>query len=191
MNYSTYKQLFDEILENPKPAAPYDDETYLNYVRLNRSRMKRWDTQMILDKKLVFQLKQISQPQHWIIISEPWCGDAAHTVPFLVRMTEQNDLLSYEIQLRDSEPFLIEEYLTNGGKAIPKLIVRDDSGNDIFVWGPRTISAQRLANHLKSANASKPDILDALQRWYNQDKGDSLCLELSVFLKEKELCVKL
>ncbi|MDI3320327.1 thioredoxin family protein [Pinibacter soli] len=187
MNYSTYKQLFDEILENPHPAAPYDDATYLNYVRLNRSRMRRWDAQMALDKKLVTQLKQISQPQHWIIISEPWCGDAAHTVPFLVQMTEQNDLLTYEIQLRDSDPFLIEQYLTNGGKAIPKLIVRDDTGNDVFVWGPRAISAQRLANHLKSANASKLEILDSLQRWYNQDKGESLCLELSVFLKEKEL----
>jgi hypothetical protein len=149
--------------------------------------MKRWDMQMDLDKKLVRQLKQITQPQHWIIISEPWCGDAAHIVPFLVNMTEQNELLTYEIQLRDSEPFLIDQYLTNGAKAIPRLIVRDDTGNDIFVWGPRAVAAQNLANELKSAKATKHEILDALQRWYNQDKGESLCLELSVLLKEREL----
>lgn len=187
MNYSTYKQLFDDILNNPNPSAPYDDETYLNYVRLNRSRMKRWDAQMVLDKRLVKQLEQISQPQHWIIISEPWCGDAAHIVPFLVKMLEQNELITYEIQLRDTAPFLIDQYLTNGGKAIPKLIVRDEAGDDIFVWGPRTISAQKLANDLKHANAPKAEILDALQRWYNQDKGESLCMELSILLKELQL----
>jgi len=187
MNYSTYKQLFDDILDNPNPTAPYDDDTYLNYVRLNRSRMKRWDAQMVLDKKLEKQLTQISQPQHWIIISEPWCGDAAHIVPFLVKMAEQNELLTYEIQLRDTEPFLIDKYLTNGAKAIPKLIVRDSAGDDTFVWGPRAAAAQKLANDLKSSHAAKADILDALQRWYNQDKGESLCLELSTFLKEKEL----
>jgi hypothetical protein len=191
MNYSAYKQLFDEILENPNPTAPYNDEMYLNYVRLNRSRMKRWDVQMDLDKTLVYQLKKISKPQHWIIISEPWCGDAAHIVPFLVKMTEQNPLLTYEIQLRDSDPFLIDKYLTNGAKAIPKLIARDEAGEDIFVWGPRAIAAQKLASDLKASNASKPDILDALQRWYNQDKGESLSLEISVFLREKEVSLKL
>jgi len=179
MKYNEYKQLFDDILENPGPASPYDDEMYLNYTKLNRSRTKRWDKHLVLDEKLVAQLKQISKPQHWIIITEPWCGDAAHIVPFLIKIAEQNEMISYDIQLRDSEPFLIESYLTNGTKSIPKLIARDNDGNDLFVWGPRPQEAQNIADEMKALEADFESTKIALQKWYNDDKGRSLCRELS------------
>lgn len=181
MNYTAYKQLFDEILDNPNPASPYNDAMYLDYTRLNRSRMKRWDKQLKLNEDLASLIKQIASPQHWIIITEPWCGDAAHSVPFLIRLAEQNDLISYDIQLRDREPFLIESYLTNGTKGIPKLIVRNESGDDIFNWGPRPKGAQELMDTMRAGNADFETIKIALQNWYNNDKGLSLCRELSEY----------
>lgn len=181
MNYTDYKQLFDRILDNPDPAYPYDDAMYLDYTRLNRSRMKRWDKQMKPDENLVSRIKQIASPQHWIIITEPWCGDAAHIVPFLVRLAEQSDLISYDIQLRDREPFLIESYLTNGTKSIPKLIVRNADGNDIFSWGPRPMGAQELMNTMKEDKADFETVKIALQNWYNSDKGSSLYTELRAY----------
>ena len=128
MNYTEYKRLFDEILDNSQRNPPYDDEIYLNYTKLNRSRVRRWEKQLVLDENLILLLKEISSPQYWLIITEPWCGDAAHIVPFLIQMTELTDYISYDIQLRDSEPFLIENYLTKGSKSIPKLIVRNEEG---------------------------------------------------------------
>jgi len=178
MNYSNYSQLFDAILGTAVPAPPYDDAMYLDYTKLNRSRMKRWDKQLKLDENLVSRIRQISSPQHWIIITEPWCGDAAHIIPFLVRLAEQNNLISYDIQLRDSEPFLIDSYLTNGTKSIPKFIVRDESGNDLLVWGPRPKGAQELMDRMKADNADFETTKIALQQWYNEDKGVSLCKEL-------------
>lgn len=179
MNYSSYKQLFDEILNNPNPEAPYEDAMYLDYTKLNRSRMKRWDKQLSLDTNLVSHLKKIKSPQHWIIISEPWCGDAAHIIPFIIRMTEQNEYLTYDIQLRDTDPFLIQSYLTNNTKSIPKLIVRDEKGNDLFSWGPRPKQAQELMDKMKALNADFETSKIALQNWYNEDKGMSLNSELT------------
>jgi len=181
MNYTAYKRLLDEILNEPNPAAPYDDAMYFNYTKLNRSRMNRWDKQLVLDDLLVSGLKQIAAPQHWIIITEPWCGDAAHIVPFLIQMAEQNQLITYDLQLRDREPFLIEHYLTRGTRSIPKLIVRNEAGNDIFDWGPRPQGAQELMDRMKADNADFETIKIALQNWYNQDKGASLCKELMVY----------
>ena len=183
-NYSDYQLLFDEILKNTNPSSPYDDEGYLNYTKLNRSRMRRWDKQLVLSEKIITVLKEISTPQHWIIITEPWCGDASHVVPFLIRMTEQNDLITYDIQLRDAQPFLIDQYLTNGGKSIPKLVVRDAQGNDLLVWGPRPEGAATLYANLKVSNTDFEQIKIALQNWYNDDKGDSLYTELSEQLLE-------
>lgn len=181
MNYTQYKQLFEKILYGPCPIPPYDNARYLNYTKLNRSRMNRWDRQLMPDENLVSYLKQTAWPQHWIIITEPWCGDAAHIVPFLIRMTELNNLISYDIQLRDSEPFLIESYLTGGTKSIPKLIVKHKNGNDIFNWGPRPKGAQQLMEKMKADKADSEAVKIALQNWYNQNKGISLCEELTEF----------
>ena len=181
MNYTEYKQLFDKILGNPNPAHPYDDAVYLNYTKLNRSRMNRWNKQLKLDENLVSRIKQVTSPQHWIIITEPWCGDAAHILPFLIRLAEQNNYITCDIKLRDSEPFLIENYLTNGAKSIPKLIVRNENGNDLFVWGPRPKGAQELLDKMKADNADFETTKIALQNWYNNDKGMSFCRELSAY----------
>ena len=178
MNYSEYKNLFESILNSKDPMPPYDAADYLNYTRLNFSRLKRWDKTLQLDQELVNQLKGLESKQHWIVICEPWCGDAAHVVPFLVRLAEESELVSYELQLRDSHPYLIENYLTNGGKSIPKLIVRDEEGKDIFTWGPRPDGAQKLMTDLKSAGVDFETIKMELQNWYNRDKGQEIFQEL-------------
>lgn len=182
MNYADYKQLFDAILDNPERAAPYTDEMYWNYTQLNQARVKRWDKKTLSNENILSKLKQVTQPQHWIIITEPWCGDAAHIVPFLIKMTEENDLISYDIQLRDTAPFLIERYLTNGSKSIPKLIIRDNDGKDLAVWGPRPEGAQQVVEKMKAVNADFEDTKIALQNWYNDNKGEEICNELAGLL---------
>lgn len=178
MNYHEFLQLFEEILYSQNPQPPYDNPAYLEYTRLNLSRMNRWMKTMQLDDDLVKKLKNSSKRQHWIIIVEPWCGDVAHSLPFLIQLAEQSPLISYDLQLRDSEPFLINSYLTNGTKSIPKLIVRDEKGNDLFTWGARPVTAQQLMEGLKAASADFEIIKTQLQNWYNMDKGKSLQQEL-------------
>lgn len=181
MDYQQYHKLVEDILENKDPQPPYNDEAYMNYTKLNQARMKRWDKQLEGNAQLIGKLKALNKPQHWIIITEPWCGDAAHIVPFLVYLAGQSDHITYDLQLRDSEPFLIDAYLTGGSKSIPKLIVRDEEQNDIFTWGPRPQEAQSLMAKLKAENADFETIKTALQNWYNSDKGASLYGELLKF----------
>lgn len=178
MTYSEYTALFESILTTEIPSAPYDNADYLNYTKLNESRQRRWDKKGELSDETIELLSNIENAQHWIIISEPWCGDASHCVPFLVKMAEINPKITYDIQLRDSEPFLIEDYLTNGGKAIPKLIARDSDGNNLFVWGPRPEKAQELFLSLKEKNADFEELKIALQEWYNENKGVAIQKEI-------------
>lgn len=183
MQYNEYKDLFEEILNNPNPPAPYNDAMYFEYTKLNKSRMNRWDKQIELKDSLVHQLKQIDTTQHWIIITEPWCGDAAHIVPFLVRMASVNPKITYDLLLRDTPPFLIDQYLTNGTKSIPKLIVRNAEGTDLFSWGPRPAGAQQLMTDMKKAQADFESTKVALQNWYNANKGKEICAEIAELLK--------
>jgi len=174
MNYTEYLAYVTSITTAENPPAPYDAEEYISYTKLNESRMKRWTKHMKLRDDLVSMLENMQTKQHWIIITEPWCGDAAHLVPFLVRFAELSPMITYELQLRDSEPFLIDQYLTNGGKAIPKLISRGEDGEDLFVWGPRPAKAQLMMNELKAKETVFEDIKIELQNWYNKDKGEEV-----------------
>ncbi|MEI6945715.1 thioredoxin family protein [Paraflavisolibacter sp. H34] len=178
MDYKQFLQLFEDIFNSPAPSAPYDKPDYLQYTRLNHSRMKRWTKTLEPDPALLQALQRAGEKQHWIILVEPWCGDVAHTLPFLVKLAEQSPFVTYELQLRDSEPYLINSYLTNGGKSIPKLIARAEDGSDLFTWGPRPEAAQALMDRLKQEGADFETIKTELQNWYNADKGRSLQNEL-------------
>src|ERR1700709_1222740 len=111
MNFAAYEQYFLDILADPNPAAPYNDAHYLNYVRLNWSRQQRWLKTGSLNNELTLIISAIQHKQYWTIITEPWCGDAAHILPFLHKLAALNPLITVDYQLRDSEPFSIETYL--------------------------------------------------------------------------------
>lgn len=171
MTFEAFMQLSQASIESTNPQPPYDDPEYVSYGKLNMSRMNRWLKTYQPTEEAKQQIEQINEPQTWIVITEPWCGDAAHIVPIIYLLSELNSLIHLDIQLRDQEPFLINDYLTNGGKSIPILIVRDEAGKDKAVWGPRPEGAAKLFANLKAANASFEVLKIELQKWYNDDKA--------------------
>lgn len=173
MNLQEYRTLFADILAKKITAAPYDQESYLNYIKLNASRMKRWTKQGLIEPTLATAIRAIEQPQKWVLITEPWCGDAANSVPYIEKMAALNPKITVEVQLRDSGSE-IEHYLTNGGQSIPKLVVRDANANDLFTWGPRPAAAQALAQAQKGSDASKDEKYGEILHWYKDDKGESI-----------------
>lgn len=187
MNFEAYQSYFEQILQ--KDAAqqvdPYTRPDYLDYTRLNWSRMNRWFKTANLSKELTLTLREISSPQQWIIITEPWCGDAAHNIPFLEMAARIQPMIQTSYVLRDSEPFLIEQYLTNRTKSIPKLIIRDRHNNDLATWGPRPANCQIVYQQLLKKKADFEEIKTAIQNWYNQNKGEELMEELNALLKNK------
>lgn len=178
MTFQEYVDYFEQILASPEDYDPYGNEEYLNYTKLNWSRMNRWLKRFEPQDAMKSLIASITEPQHWIVITEPWCGDAAHSVPQLYQMVRNNPNIDFEIQLRDSEPFLIEDYLTDGSKSIPKLIIRNDVGHDKVIWGPRPEPLQRIYMQMKDEERPFEQIKEALQKWYNEDKGEILQREL-------------
>lgn len=185
MTFQAYLDYFERIVTTPseKQQAPYDNPDYIDYTRLNWSRMNRWLKTGILSQELKNTLRQINAPQHWIVITEPWCGDAAHSVPFIELAARENPLVRVTYELRDSEPFRINEYLTNGTKSIPKLIIRDAEGADLGTWGPRPADCQRVYQRLREEKADFERTKTEIQQWYNRNKGKDIQEELESTLK--------
>lgn len=182
MNFEEYIQYFEHILTMEDKPEPYNEPDYFDYTKLNWSRTNRWLKKGELSQAIRDAVASIKEPQEWILITEPWCGDAAHSVPFIHMLAELNPFITLRIELRDQEPFRINEYLTNGGKSIPKLIARDQDGKDLFTWGPRPADAQAMFERMKAEGADFEAFKEGVQKWYNQDRGQGLQSELEVLL---------
>lgn len=185
MDFTAYlayhKSIVDQSVESV--PAPYSNPDYYNYTKLNWSRTNRWLKNGVLTTNIIKILRQIQSPQHWIIITEPWCGDAAHSVPFLHLMARENPLITVTYELRDAEPFRINNYLTRNGKSIPKLIIRDAERNDLATWGPRPEECQKIYDELMATKADFETVKLALQNWYNANHGEAIQREIVQVLK--------
>ncbi len=192
MTFQEYLNYFKNIIDAPieKQTAPYDHADYIDYTKLNWSRMNRWLKTGKLSEALKNAVREISIPQHWIIITEPWCGDAAHSIPFIQLASAENPLITVSYELRDSEPFRINDYLTHGAKSIPKLVIRNAEGIDLGSWGPRPSACQDVYDDLKAKKADFGKVKTSIQHWYNSNKGEDLQIELSELLNTTALLRK-
>lgn len=184
ITWKDYLQKFEHILSQKNPEAPYDDLDFFNYLKLNRSRQNRWLKTAKINDELSHVISAINQKQTWYLIVEPWCGDASHSAPFIYMMTELNPNITFKVVLRDTEPFMIDNYLTNGGKSIPKVVIRDENEKDLHLWGPRPIECQNEFDSLKEQQVELADLKLALQNWYNKDHGNSIQKEFLALLKQ-------
>ncbi|MEO1514456.1 MAG: thioredoxin family protein [Bacteroidota bacterium] len=184
MTLLDYQKQFDAILNGENREYPYDSDAYVGYVKMNRSRIDRWNKRGKMLPSLLEKIRQIEQPQKWLLITEPWCGDAAHSQSFITKLVEENPDIELSMQNRDSSDSEIENYLTNGARSIPMLVVRDANGEDLFSWGPRPKEAQDMVMaHKENTEMSAQEKQIELQKWYNKDKGQSMQLELLKLLE--------
>ena len=94
-------------------------------------------------------------------------------------MAELSENIDLKIVLRDENEALMNDFLTNGGMAIPKLIILDEVNNVIGDFGPRPEPARKLIADYKAANGVVDEPIKVeLQKWYLHDKGISIQNEI-------------
>lgn len=175
MQFSEYLTLFKQPASEAELSDPH---SHAHFTKLNDARVHRWLNHGVLNEQIQQVMSNIQSPQKWVLITEPWCGDAAHLAPFIYLVSQLSSLVSLEVQLRDSDSE-INQYLTHGAMAIPKLIIRDESGEDLAVWGPRPEPCRAYFVSLKEQGMDMDAQKFELQKWYNADKGISIQTELS------------
>lgn len=173
-NALTYAEYLEGI-ENELANEPTNEEEKMiyDYTKLNAARIKRLDRTQKISQEAQDIIKAISKNLYWIVITEGWCGDAAHTVPVLNKLQELNPNIEMKIILRDENLELMDRYLTNGGRSIPKLIVYNPETEEVLgTWGPRPTGATKLMEDYRAEHGVIDDVVkEQLQVWYNKDKG--------------------
>ncbi|MBU1823049.1 MAG: thioredoxin family protein [Bacteroidetes bacterium] len=182
--YEEYLTLTDELVAAGRTSGEKQTPELAEYTRLNQYRMRRLDKTIRLDLDLQQLAYQIAAPQTWYVLTEAWCGDAAQNLPVLAKVAGLNPHITLTLLLRDEHPEIMDTYLTNGGRSIPKLIALGADGNELFTWGPRPQPLQELVRAYK-ANPDRPyaEFQADIQRWYNTDRTQTVQGELAGLLK--------
>ncbi|HCS21562.1 MAG TPA: thioredoxin family protein [Bacteroidetes bacterium] len=187
LSYEEYRQMGKDLVQQGKTTGPNQTEKLFGYSKLNDKRMDRLDKTQELQPETIEFIKSIRMPQYWVMITELWCGDAAIHLPLIEKMAALNPRIRLCILLRDDNPEIIDEYLTEGTRSIPKLILLDENLEEIGVWGPRPEGAQQIRDEWKAAGGGDKEVmLEAIQRWYIQDKGISVQREVLALLTKKQ-----
>ena len=170
--YQEYRDLVSHLLAEGKSTGHTQSDALTNYSLLNDRRMKRLDKTIKISEDTITQIQSINEPQTWLVITEGWCGDAAQNLPVINKIADINKNIDLKLVLRDDNNDLMNLFLTNGGKSIPKLIALDKENNVIDTWGPRPSTATKMVVDYKAEHGSlDPQFKQDLQVWYNKDKG--------------------
>lgn len=186
ISYEAYLTLMNNLREEGKTTGPNQSEDMVHYTQLNQKRMTRIHKKYQPGERLLAQVQKINKDYLWLVITEAWCGDAAQVMPILGEIAAQSPHLEMRVILRDEHLDLMDAYLTDGSRSIPKLIcIEKETGQEVGVWGPRPAEAQQLVMDFKAhPETSYKVFAGQLQQWYNKDKGQKIEAELSAFIAE-------
>jgi len=185
ISYTEYRKLVEDLVKNNSTTGNEKTEALAEYTKLNDRRMKRWDKTLKISEESQNIFSQYDKRTTWLVLTESWCGDAAHVIPVINKVAEFNDNINLRLILRDENEELMNAYLTNGGKAIPKLIAIDkETGQVVKTFGPRPSEATKLVDEYKLEHGSLTlEFKQDLQIWYNKDKGQTTISDLEKLLK--------
>ncbi len=185
-SYATYRQLIDKVVAKGQTTGPQQSEQLTDYTVLNVQRMSRLDKTTKLLPELVAATTSLRENYIWLILTEAWCGDAAQQLPVLEAVAQASaGHLRTAYLLRDDNLDLMDQYLTNGSRSIPKLVVlRADTRTEVAHWGPRPAEAQALIVKLKAEGMAHDDFIRELHAWYAHDRTQATQRELLALVQQ-------
>lgn len=145
-----------------------------------QKRMKRWDKTLKVSEETKESIKNTKRNATWLVITESWCGDAAHILPAINRVASLNENINLKIVLRDENLELMDAFLTNGSRSIPKLIMIDNVTEEVInTYGPRPNELTKMVADYKEEHGKLTDeFKEDIQKWYNKDKGQAIINDL-------------
>ena len=195
MNYMEYMDLMNKLVLTQSTTGETDKER-IEFTALNYKRSLRLNKTIQLTEAETAIFGELQTRQIWLLITESWCGDAAQTLPVLNKVAEASENIELRVVLRDEHPQLMDHFLTNGTRSIPKLVILNPDLEVMASWGPRTAAATQLVTDYKE-QFGKIDAAfkSQLQIWYNKDKGISIINELAAVVqnieKQEEVLLKI
>ncbi|MCK6606537.1 MAG: thioredoxin family protein [Ignavibacteriaceae bacterium] len=183
--FSEFYQGLVNYLNSTDPAALSAKELAdYNYTKLNVQRMKRIISTYKISESTAELLGKNKCGMFWLVITEGWCGDSAQSLPVISAIADAAPGVELRIIERDQNPDIMDLYLTDGKKSIPKVAGFSDEGEQLFIWGARPSNLQELVVQRISEGVSSEKWHEEVHAWYAKDKGLSVEAEFCEIVKK-------
>jgi len=143
-----------------------EERRYQHYTKYNWKRAAMVESKYKASEALAEAMRSINEPQLWMVITDDWCGDSAFTLPAIARAASLSDHVTLRILRRDDHLDIMDQYLTNGSRSIPKLVAFSSDGEELFTWGPRPVAAKRLRERLIAEGKEGMEVVEPIVAWY-------------------------
>jgi hypothetical protein len=133
---------------------------------------------------LVARARALPGRWHLLVLVEDWCGDAVNTVPYVARLAELSPNLDLRVLGRDANPDLMDAHLSpTGARAIPVVIVLDETFTERGWWGSRPSALQRWFDET-GRGLEKGERYREIRGWYVRDRGRSTLDEVLAIVED-------
>jgi len=187
ISFEEYLKLTSDILEEKVPRAGiYLNDKTFRYTLSNQKRMKNVLDNIVLNQKLYNLISGLEENWIWLVITEPWCGDASWGVPALCMIASASDKIDFRILLRDAHPEIIKAYQTAGSDSIPKLVcLRQSDLKVLGAWGPRPKQLHEMVlKFIDTPNFDYRESVRMLHAWFEEDMTKSTQEEIIDCVKD-------
>lgn len=172
ISFEAYVEMTEKLLAENKTTGTDHSPFMVDYTRLNLQRMRRLIKTTLLLDEVRETLDGLEKEMVWVVLTEAWCGDAAQVVPVIAEIARYSNKISLHLLLRDEHPEVMDAYLTNGTRSIPKLICLEKGTlRELGSWGPRPATAQQMVlDAKKDPNLTKEEFIHRVHKWYADNK---------------------
>ena len=182
--FHEYIGLIEELLTNNKTTGDDQSAGRIENSRLNLRRLTRIYRTAAIPDLLKSVIENIDEPLTWVVLVEAWCGDGAQIAPYFALLSALNPNIRFRLVLRDENPELMNMFLTDGKRSIPKFICFDSDFNVMATWGPRPTGAKKIFEAYKnSPTMTRDEFHKELHLWYARDKGQAILDEIYSLIK--------
>jgi len=173
----------DQYLEDLLGVVPHEEDPYAQYLVINQQRVKRIKQRLHLEPETEMAALNAKPGTKWLILNEHWCGDGAQIVPVQAAIAlASKGRIEARVLFRDQNLELMDQFLTNGGRSIPKTIQLDSEFRVTTSWGSRPAEAQELVMRVKADPERAHLYSEELHKWYAVDRQQAIQSELRMLL---------
>lgn len=171
ISFDEYFKRTEEITNKNEADLTEEEAKMLEYYKLGVQRMSRM---LKVYKPSEEQLQKLAEKNFkgkLLIITEGWCGDAGQTVPAVSLFFEGKN--EVRVIYRDENPDLIDQFLTDGTRSIPIVVILNENDEVIAHWGPRPAYGIELLKKYKAdpENYTKDQFYNDIQVYYAKNRG--------------------
>ncbi|HEX7057428.1 MAG TPA: thioredoxin family protein [Bacilli bacterium] len=147
-------------------------QAFMDGMNKNKEKFADWHARFTWENQddlAFFQSLRNRDDLRCLIVAADWCGDVVRNVPVVFKVLAETGM-PVEVLIMEQNTGVIDQFLTMGGRAIPKVIFTDTGGVVLGDWGPRPEHVQKAMIRFKTENPDNkaPDYQDKLRATYDE-----------------------